>query len=115
MGLTEYAAFDPIFWLRHTNIDRIFAIWQALNPDTWDWDQGLLDSPAYVRGIGDRETSTSWLIPFRLEIEESFDPFADPGSAPREPPKVEWWTSDALRRCSDLGLYVPRTSTGETW
>ncbi|KAK5196752.1 hypothetical protein LTR92_004297 [Exophiala xenobiotica] len=107
MGLTEYAAFDPIFWLHHTNIDRIFAIWQALNPDTWGWDQRLLDSPTYVRGIGDRETSTSWLIPFRLKIEDNFDPFTDPGSASREPPKVKWWTSDALRRCSDLGYTYP--------
>ncbi|KAI1611775.1 hypothetical protein EDD36DRAFT_496654 [Exophiala viscosa] len=107
MGLTEYAAFDPIFWLHHANIDRIFAIWQALNPDTWSWDQRLLDSPTYVRAIGDRETSTSWLIPFRRKIEEDFDPFADPGSCPRRPPKVEWWTSDALRRCSDMGYTYP--------
>lgn len=28
MALNEYAAFDPIFWLHHANIDRVnFAVW----------------------------------------------------------------------------------------
>ncbi|EPS39027.1 hypothetical protein H072_7203 [Dactylellina haptotyla CBS 200.50] len=27
-----YAAFDPIFWLHHNNIDRMMAMWQAANP-----------------------------------------------------------------------------------
>lgn len=29
------SAFDPIFFLHHCNVDRIFAAWQALHPDTW--------------------------------------------------------------------------------
>ncbi|KAG8530975.1 uncharacterized protein KY384_004332 [Bacidia gigantensis] len=29
------SAFDPIFWLHHANIDRQFAIWQELYPDSW--------------------------------------------------------------------------------
>ncbi|KAG8824552.1 hypothetical protein FRC17_009078 [Serendipita sp. 399] len=32
MGVVDYAAFDPIFWLHHCNVDRVFALWQALNP-----------------------------------------------------------------------------------
>ncbi|KAH8432716.1 tyrosinase [Aspergillus melleus] len=31
MSSTTVAAFDPIFWLHHCNIDRLTAIWQALN------------------------------------------------------------------------------------
>ena len=30
MGSFDVSAFDPIFWLHHCNIDRIFAMWQAL-------------------------------------------------------------------------------------
>jgi tyrosinase len=30
-----YAAFDPIFWLHHANCDRMFTLWQALNPAKW--------------------------------------------------------------------------------
>jgi tyrosinase len=32
MGLLDLSAFDPVFWLHHSNVDRLFAIWQALNP-----------------------------------------------------------------------------------
>ncbi|KAI9750729.1 MAG: hypothetical protein M4579_006330 [Chaenotheca gracillima] len=34
MTFPEVAAFDPIFWLHHCNVDRLFALWQALHP--WD-------------------------------------------------------------------------------
>ncbi|KAF2134809.1 Di-copper centre-containing protein, partial [Dothidotthia symphoricarpi CBS 119687] len=30
-----YSAFDPVFWLLHANTDRMFAIWQALNPESY--------------------------------------------------------------------------------
>lgn len=29
------AAFDPVFWLHHCQIDRLMAIWQAAHPDAW--------------------------------------------------------------------------------
>ncbi|KAK4446173.1 hypothetical protein QBC34DRAFT_152132 [Podospora aff. communis PSN243] len=32
MGAPQFAAFDPIFWFHHCNIDRYFALWQAANP-----------------------------------------------------------------------------------
>ncbi|KAF3924544.1 Tyrosinase [Orbilia brochopaga] len=32
MAIVPYSAFDPIFWLHHTNVDRLFAIWQAIWP-----------------------------------------------------------------------------------
>lgn len=35
MTNAAYSAFDPVFWLLHANIDRMTAIWQALNPDSW--------------------------------------------------------------------------------
>ncbi|KAI9895089.1 MAG: hypothetical protein M1814_000314 [Vezdaea aestivalis] len=35
MGYVPYSAFDPVFWLHHTQIDRLFAIWQALYPDSY--------------------------------------------------------------------------------
>ncbi|KAF3916617.1 Tyrosinase [Dactylellina cionopaga] len=34
MSYIEYSSFDPIFFLHHTNVDRIFAMWQAIQ----DWD-----------------------------------------------------------------------------
>ncbi|ETS85736.1 hypothetical protein PFICI_03761 [Pestalotiopsis fici W106-1] len=29
------AAFDPIFWFHHCNVDRLFAVWQSIYPDSW--------------------------------------------------------------------------------
>ena len=30
MTYLDYSAFDPIFWLHHCMIDRIFAMWQVI-------------------------------------------------------------------------------------
>lgn len=27
--------FDPIFYMHHANVDRLLALWSALNPDIW--------------------------------------------------------------------------------
>lgn len=35
MTNAAYSAFDPVFWLLHANIDRMTALWQTLNPDSW--------------------------------------------------------------------------------
>ncbi|KAL8800820.1 MAG: hypothetical protein Q9200_007127 [Gallowayella weberi] len=35
MAVIDYAGFDPIFWLHHTQVDRLLAIWQALHPDSY--------------------------------------------------------------------------------
>jgi tyrosinase len=33
MGIIPYAAYDPIFWAHHANVDRLFSEWQGANPD----------------------------------------------------------------------------------
>ncbi|KAB8274760.1 common central domain of tyrosinase-domain-containing protein [Aspergillus minisclerotigenes] len=35
MSSVPVAAFDPIFWLHHCNIDRLTAIWQTVNSGSW--------------------------------------------------------------------------------
>lgn len=35
MSALEVSAFDPLFWLHHFNVDRLYAIWQDLNPDSF--------------------------------------------------------------------------------
>ncbi|KAL4943076.1 hypothetical protein BDV06DRAFT_221592 [Aspergillus oleicola] len=35
MANVPVASFDPIFWMHHRNVDRLFAIWQYLNPHSW--------------------------------------------------------------------------------
>lgn len=35
MASVPVAAFDPVFWLHHCNIDSLFHLWQTLNPSNW--------------------------------------------------------------------------------
>jgi len=35
MGDPAVAAFDPIFWLHHCNVDRLLALWQTAYPDVY--------------------------------------------------------------------------------
>ena len=39
MTYLSEAAFDPIFWLHHMNVDRFFALWQAINPNSYGASQ----------------------------------------------------------------------------
>ncbi|KAI9050966.1 hypothetical protein LZ554_005076 [Drepanopeziza brunnea f. sp. 'monogermtubi'] len=34
MSFLAYSAFDPLFWLHHANVDRLYALWQAVNPNS---------------------------------------------------------------------------------
>ncbi|KAF8500075.1 hypothetical protein BU17DRAFT_72138 [Hysterangium stoloniferum] len=75
MGVVDYAAFDPIFWLHHVNVDRLFAIWQALNPDLYVTP---LKNAAgtFTRKPGEIESSyyaESPLTPFRRTPEKFWD------------------------------------------
>jgi len=64
MSYIDYSAFDPIFYLHHANIDRLFAIWQALNPNAWIGNQV---NPFGTYGIppGTNEDQFTPLTPFR--------------------------------------------------
>lgn len=75
-----------------SNIDRIFAIWQMLNPKTWDWHQALLEGATFVSPVGTDENPESPLVPFRRS---------------RDGDQTTWWTSNELRDCRTLGYNYP--------
>ncbi|KAI1356958.1 hypothetical protein F5Y01DRAFT_301109 [Xylaria sp. FL0043] len=35
LAIIAYSAFDPLFFLHHANVDRIFAMWQVIHNDTY--------------------------------------------------------------------------------
>ncbi|KIJ46617.1 hypothetical protein M422DRAFT_249772 [Sphaerobolus stellatus SS14] len=49
MSDPSVAAFDPIFFLHHANVDRMVSLWSALNPGVWvtssDEDDGTFTIP----------------------------------------------------------------------
>jgi hypothetical protein len=59
----RYSAFDPIFWLHHSNVDRLFAIWEALNPTysvpSYTNKAQTFTMPAGVATDGDTRKSNS--------------------------------------------------------
>lgn len=65
MAVIPYSAFDPIFWLHHTNFDRLIAIWQALYPDSWASTSQVDSAGTYTDEPGAPEDgSTSMLSMF---------------------------------------------------
>ncbi|KAK6513229.1 hypothetical protein TWF506_009391 [Arthrobotrys conoides] len=67
MGLISYAAFDPIFWLHHNNIDRLLAIWQAANPGKYLTPDSA--TPSFMRSVkkdsGEKDDLNTPLHPWK--------------------------------------------------
>lgn len=80
MSFPPIAAFDPVFWLHHCNVDRLLAIWQTINKTIW-WPSDLDNS---------EPDSTTSLTPFRHTAGDT-----------------DWWTSDLSRNCTDFGYTYP--------
>ncbi|KAH6668831.1 hypothetical protein B0J14DRAFT_151352 [Halenospora varia] len=59
----SYSAFDPLFWLHHTNVDRIFAMWEAINPTSF-LTPHLDSSGTFTIPIGSTDTVSTPLTPF---------------------------------------------------
>ncbi|KAF5719305.1 tyrosinase precursor (monophenol monooxygenase) [Fusarium globosum] len=85
------AAFDPIFWMHHAQIDRLFAIWQAANGDE-HWFNELRKE--------DQGKATLNLMPFRKSVSENKE--------------KKYWNSDMSRRTTDFGYTYPELAGGQT-
>ncbi|KAL2824308.1 hypothetical protein BDW59DRAFT_162646 [Aspergillus cavernicola] len=69
MSQIPVATFDPLFWLHHCNIDRIFALWQALNPEKWFVEGEVNDYFQEIIGlaVGDKISPETALRPFHKD------------------------------------------------
>ncbi|KAF2999136.1 hypothetical protein E8E14_005792 [Neopestalotiopsis sp. 37M] len=60
-----YSAFDPIFWLHHANVDRLYALWQAINYNTtYQSKPAAIGSGTWAQPPGTQMTAESPLAPF---------------------------------------------------
>ena len=78
MGIVPQAAYDPVFWLHHTNVDRVFAIYQAAYPDKWLVESAEVGSNMWYTS-GTVKDGSSDLEPFHQTSEG------------------EYWVSDDVR------------------
>ncbi|KAI9868865.1 MAG: hypothetical protein M1813_004716 [Trichoglossum hirsutum] len=66
MNDVPVAAYDPIFFLHHCNIDRLYAIWQSLNPNKWfRVNEVFMDDGTWSIGTSKPDTQCTQLAPFR--------------------------------------------------
>ncbi|KUI66030.1 Polyphenol oxidase 1 [Cytospora mali] len=94
MTIVPFSAFDPLFFLHHCMVDRVFALWQVLHPDAWVTpDFTRLNS--YTTTVGQLLDSSSALTPFYVSSNGTF------------------WNSDMLRDPTSLGYtYAELSSAG---
>jgi len=82
------SAFDPLFWLHHTNVDRLFVMWQTIYPNQWSGSerapQGTWAFPA-----GATKNLDSPLQPFHRDTAGNF------------------WTTNQLRYPRNVGYTYP--------
>lgn len=90
-----YSAFDPIFWLHHAMVDRVFAIWQAAYPDQWlePWSEV---GGTYTSASGSVEDDQSPLTPLHRD------------------PLGNFWTSAAVRDTSVLNYNYADLASGQS-
>ena len=65
------AAFDPVFWLHHTNVDRLFAMWQTINPNSYGASQTAPHN-TWTIAQGTTQDADSPLTPFYKDSGSTF-------------------------------------------
>ncbi|QIW96023.1 hypothetical protein AMS68_001541 [Peltaster fructicola] len=88
MTYLDYSAFDPLFWLHHAMIDRLFAMFQVLHPDS------------YVEPM-DAIEQTFTIAPHQnISIDTPLDPFHSNSAGAK-------YTSQTVRSITSFGYTYP--------
>ena len=93
MTYPSYAGFDPVFWLHHANVDRTFAIWQALYPDEWIQSSSAT-SGSYTVTPGDVLDENTPLAPFHKDTNSNYYTSKDVRNISAfgySYPELQWW------------------------
>ncbi|KAJ4488015.1 tyrosinase [Lentinula aciculospora] len=87
MSDPSVAGFDPIFFMHHAQVDRLFSLWSALNPGVW-----ITDGPS---GDG------TWTIPADTVVgkDTNLTPFWNTQSS--------YWISSTVTDTSKMGYTYP--------
>lgn len=88
MTYLDYSAYDPVFWLHHTMIDRLFALFQNLHDESYVEPMAAQSNTYSVRE-GSMQDADSPLYPFH----------SDTSGTPH--------TAEGVRRTETLGYTYP--------
>lgn len=88
------SAFDPVFWLHHTNVDRLFALWQGIYPNSYGGSQA---SPGgtWTVAQGSTQNADSPLTPFHRNANGDF------------------WTTNLVRSWWTFGYTYPEYANSD--
>ncbi|KAL2825952.1 common central domain of tyrosinase-domain-containing protein [Aspergillus cavernicola] len=95
MSQIPVATFDPVFWFHHCNLDRLFAIWQTLNPEQWFDADKTRPFDQKVIGMGNIITNQTPFRPFHKDKIGTL------------------WTADDARSWFQLGYTYPELQRWE--
>jgi tyrosinase len=89
MGSFNTAALDPIFWLHHANIDRLWSVWRArdssnIDPKKGEWLTSVPFELHDARGNVVRFTSSQVVDTTAAPLQYKYDTISDPLSPPTE-------------------------------
>lgn len=91
MTIVPFSAFDPVFVLHHAMIDRLYALWQVLHPNSWIIPE-VARTNSYTTSVGEVLGSSTALTPFYASSNGTF------------------WNSDMIRDINNLGYSYPEMS-----
>ncbi|GAM85668.1 hypothetical protein ANO11243_036750 [Dothideomycetidae sp. 11243] len=91
MTYLDYSAFDPIFWLHHTNIDRLWDMWSTVNPNTYV-QQANAKGSTFTYPAGTSIDSNFGLVPWSKDGNRNL------------------YTSNDVRSTSNFGYTYPETN-----
>ncbi len=86
-------AFDPVFWLHHCQIDRIYAFWEYIYPDYWMGRKGYLhggEQTDFIQRDGTYDEDRNQLN----DENTPMTPF-------RKPDNIYWTSNDVRGLASD--------------
>ncbi|KAI1828051.1 Di-copper centre-containing protein [Xylaria intraflava] len=87
LAIIAYSAFDPLFFLHHANVDRIFAMWQVIYNDTYVVPTAAVYA-SHTQNQGDIEDIQTPLKPFFVNT-------------------TSFWTSGTVRNYETFGYTYP--------
>ncbi|KAI1108409.1 Di-copper centre-containing protein [Nemania sp. NC0429] len=83
LAIIAYSSFDPLFFLHHANVDRIFAMWQIIHNDTYVVPTAAVYA-SHTQNQGDIEDTQTPLKPFFVN-------------------DTAFWTSETVRNHETFG------------
>src|SRR5206468_5668429 len=115
MGNIPWAANDPIFWLHHSNIDRLWASWNAnggRNPGDAAWRMSTFVFPNGTGGrarLRSEQVSTLQLAGYSYDRLEPGPTIIAPTSTPVERPAIVLDSAPGPVVVAPRGTAVPLT------